>query len=233
NGSGTYGNGQYANSTSKCPSPYPQTTTYDPQDPSTASTCPASNDTNPPPSPPVPCVPTTASTACPAVFDSTTSSTTYSGTYLCTSSITFSGTVNVDTAGLYIYFVPSTPSATITLSAGVVINPTSDPAGGDPTKFALYAAGTNTVVWGGTGVAFNGTLWAPHTDVTGNGCKMTATGAMVVQSVTCNGGGGDHLNLTYDSRLQTEVQRGWRVTNYQVTGESAFSLPTCSADSCF
>ena len=222
-GQGHVGNGQYANQTTGCANPQPMTQNYNPQDPSTASTCAASNDTSPPPSPPIPCVPSTASTACPSTWGTGT----YSGTYLCTSSVTLSGTINVGAGGLYIYFVPGS-GATFNLTNSAVINPTSDAVGGDPTQFGLWVGGSQTLTFDGSSPTINGTVWAPHTDLTSNGCKLTVDGAVVVQSLLCHGG--PNLTVTYDNRIQTEVQRAWTTTDYQVTGQASFSLPTCSND---
>ncbi len=204
----------YKNSWSGCPTQVAGVGTYIPKDPVRSASCPSPN-TN---IPLVPCLPVSIpSPNCPV---NNTFSGTISGTYYCTGSVTFSGTITVSHA-FKLFLIPPAGTAADVFFANAVIN-----SGGDPRDFVVYVAGAGTVDMG-NGVAhaptITGIVVAPSANMSIPGCGLTVTGAIVIGTFTCNGG--PNLRVNYDSRLQTLTSQDWSVRNYTEIPSTQFLLP--------
>jgi hypothetical protein len=118
-----------------------------------------------------------------------------------------------------IYIIP-TDNSDITFSiADATVN-----LNGDPTKLRVYLAAGNVDPGNGAHSGdFTGILWAPDADEVNASCKANWRGALVVNTFTCDGG--PHLQVHYDSRIQTITQSTWTVTNYTEIPSSRVSLP--------
>jgi len=195
--------------------------TYNPVDPT--SSCPA-----PVNIPTTPCLPSPHG-ACPAVNGVLPAALT-PAVYYCTQAdlpggaLSFPGTFTVGPGlgneGAVSIFIIPTDNTNITLNmTDSVIN-----LNGDPTKLRIYMKG-GSIDSGGGGhsVDFTGILWAPSAEEVNPSCKANWRGALVLNVFTCDGG--PHLQVHYDSRLQSLKQSTWTVTNYTEIPSSSVTLP--------
>jgi hypothetical protein len=122
--------------------------------------------------------------------------------------------------GVVEIFIIPTDNTSITLSiADATVN-----LNGDPTKLRVYLAGGKVDPGNGAHSGdFTGILWAPSAAEVNPSCKANWRGALVVNVFTCNGG--PHLQVHYDSRLQTLKQSSWTVTNYTEIPSDQVTLP--------
>ena len=194
---------------------------YNPQNPTL--TCPA-----PVNIPTTPCLPATHF-ACPAV-NGVLPATLTPGAYYCsqadlpTKTLSFAPTTTVAAGPLNngvveIYVIP-TDGSNITVSiADATIN-----QNGDPTKLRVYLAGGTVDPGNGAHSGdFTGILWAPNAQEANPSCKANWHGALVVNVFTCNGG--PHLQVHYDTRIQTITQSTWSVSNYTEIPSTQVTLP--------
>ena len=118
-----------------------------------------------------------------------------------------------------IYIIP-TDSTNITMS----ISDATVNLNGDPTKLRVYLEGRKIDPGNGAHSGdFTGILWAPNAQEVNPSCKANWRGALVVNVFTCNGG--PHLQVHYDSRMQTITQSTWTVTNYTEIPSEQVTLP--------
>jgi len=97
-------------------------------------------------------------------------------------------------------------------------------SGGDPTKLRIYLAdGTIDPGNGAHSGDFTGILYAPNAQEANPSCKANWHGALVVNTFTCNGG--PHLQVEYDTRIQTIVQSNSTTTNYTEIPSNQVTLP--------
>ena len=95
---------------------------------------------------------------------------------------------------------------------------------GDPTKLRVYLAGGTIDPGNGAHSGdFTGILWAPNAQEVNPSCKANWRGALVLNTFTCNGG--PHLQVHYDTRMQSIVQTTWTVSNYTEIPSGQVSLP--------
>jgi hypothetical protein len=195
--------------------------TYNPLNP--ALTCPVPANV-----PTTPCLPASHN-ACPAVNGVLPAALT-PGVYYCSQADLTGGTLSfpstftigaglVNDGAVEIYIIP-TDNTNITVSisdAAVNLN-------GDPTKLRVYLKGGTVDPGNGAHSGdFTGILYAPNATEANPSCKANWRGALVVNAFTCNGG--PHLQVHYDSRIQTLTQSSWTVTNYTEIPSSQVTLP--------
>jgi len=205
----------YPGGSTNCSFPVAAEDAYQPLDP--VSSCPAPVNT-----PPTPCLPATYN-ACPV--GGTFPAIINPGVYYCTSTVNLPPTVTVGAGstndGVVEIFVipPGNSNADINMS-GSKIN-----EGGDPTKFRMYMAGSGNVLpgTGDHGATYTGIMYAPSSNMTSNGCKVVWRGAIVFNTVTCNGGA--HLTVLYDVRVTSILQANWTVYNYHEVPSNQVSVP--------
>jgi hypothetical protein len=96
---------------------------------------------------------------------------------------------------------------------------------GDPTALRVYVAGAGKILEGNGAHSgsFTGIMYAPSADATNNSCKADWRGSIVVNTFTCNGG--PHLQVWYDTRIQSIVQSSWSVTNYTEIPSNQVTFP--------
>jgi hypothetical protein len=237
-GSGNYGTAQvtYHGGSSNCPSWVEESSAYAPQDPT--ATCPA-----PAATPPTPCMPNN-SEPCPnsGVFSGTQSSpfVLEPGVYECFGTVTFSGTVVVDSSSktnggkVQIYVFPSSQTGQTAIEAsGAVVNQydtalegscagQGTDACGDPTALQVYVAGPCSEADLG-GATFDGYLYAPSCPMTLNGGQLTFDGAFVLEQLTVNGN--PNLTVRYDSRMSALVPAVWQVSDWRWVPPSSVQIP--------
>jgi hypothetical protein len=212
----------YKGGGSNCANGYLKTGIYNPLDP--VPTCPAA-----PNNPPTPCAPSGA-LACPAVGGVFPASL-LPGAYKCTQTDTLGGTIAFPAAftvgagatngGVVELYIISTNGSNINVSfANDDVN-----LNGDPTKLRVYLAGAGSILEGNGAHAgsFTGIMYAPSADATINACNADWRGAIVVNTLTCNGG--PHLVMQYDNRIQTIVAQSWTVTNWTEIASNKVTLP--------
>lgn len=159
------------------------------------------------------------------------------GTYLCTTPVAMSGSLNVSGAvQLFIILDPSqygSATAALTVAPDSYINDTSDyctnggSSGCHPTpdlpssqNFAILTNSTGTIGnSNGDGFYMGAILYAPNASITENGCKSHYYGTVVIGEITCNGG--PHLYVSYDSTLST-VYGPWTPGQYTQINPSTF-----------
>jgi len=119
-------------------------------------------------------------------------------------------------------FIIPTDGTNITMSiADATVN-----LNGDPTKLRVYLKGGTIDPGNGNGGHsgdFTGVLWAPTSQEANPSCAANWRGALVLNTFTCNGG--THLQVHYDSRMQTLKQSTWTVTNYTEIPSGNVTLP--------
>lgn len=139
------------------------------------------------------------------------------GTYLCTTPVTINGDLAVQGGAVSLYIIldpstygASTPALTITPGSNVNFNP-SDPLP-DATQFIVYSNSTGTFGNSdGSGYTFAGILNAPNASLTADGCRSTYYGALVINTLTCNGS--PHLQVYYQNSLN-QFYGSWAVTGF-------------------
>jgi Tfp pilus assembly protein PilX len=195
--------------------------TYNPLDPTPS--CPA-----PVNIPTTPCVPASPG-ACPAVNGVLPAALT-PAVYYCTQTdlpggtlqfpSTFSVGPGLGNGGAVSIFVIPTNDANITVSiSDALVN-----NNGDPTKLRVYLKGGTIDPGNGAHSGdFTGILWAPTAQEANPSCNANWRGAVVLNTFTCNGG--PHLQVHYDSRMQTIKQSTWSVTNYTEIPSTNVTLP--------
>jgi hypothetical protein len=194
---------------------------YNPQDPTL--TCPAPINT-----PTTPCLPATHST-CPAV-NGVLPNSLIPAVYYCNQidlaggSLNFPANFTVGFGGanggvVDIYVIP-TNSASITVS----ISDATVNLNGDPTKLRVYLAGGKIDPGNGAHSGdFTGILYAPSASEVNSSCGANWTGALVLNVFTCNGG--PHLQVHYDTRVQSITQASWTVSDYTEIASNQMTLP--------
>jgi Tfp pilus assembly protein PilX len=194
---------------------------YNPQDPTL--TCPAPANV-----PTTPCLPASYN-PCPAVGGVLPASLT-PGVYYCSQadlpggSLSFPSTFTVGAGpangGAIEIFVIPTDSTNITVS----ISDATVNLNGDPTKLRVYLKGGSVDPGnGGHAGDFTGIMWAPNAQEVNPACMANWRGALVVDTFTCNGG--PHLQVHYDTRIQSITQSSWTVTNYTEIPSGRVTLP--------
>jgi Tfp pilus assembly protein PilX len=194
---------------------------YNPQDPTLS--CPA-----PVNIPTTPCLPAVHN-ACPAVNGVLPAGLT-PAVYYCSQSDLPTGTLSfpptftigpglANDGAVEIFIIP-TNGANITMS----ISDATVNLNGDPTKLRVYLAGGTIDPGNGAHSGdFTGILWAPNAQEANPSCSANWHGALVLNTFTCNGG--PHLQVHYDTRIQTLTQSSWSVVNYTEIPSSQVSLP--------
>ena len=177
--------------------------TYDPQPP--VSGCPAPENT-----PSTPCVDPAdpATNSCPVVgATSTLQNNIAEGTYLCTQAVVFPSNVTI-TGPVKLFVLADGSPQPITLD-NTTVN-----AGGSAGDFLLYVDGAGDITTNGNhAFNFTGVLHAPEMEMTGNGCKATIFGSIVLASFDCNGG--PNFDFTYDSSLYELLDEDWRIRDFE------------------
>jgi hypothetical protein len=147
------------------------------------------------------------------------------GTYVCTTPVTIKGNVSISGTGqvnLYIILDPTMYNSSTTaldITAGSQVNAgfnADPPPNGatlpDASRLQILTNSTGTVGdTNGQGYTLGAILYAPQASTTGNGCKSIYYGALVINTLTCNGG--PHLTVYYDSNLST-VYGAWVISGY-------------------
>ncbi len=196
---------------------------YNPLNP--VLTCPAA-----PNVPTTPCLPASHN-ACPAV-NGVLPAALAPGVYYCSQTdlasasntlsfpSTFTVAAGAANGGVVELYVIPTNGASLTVS----ISDASVNFGGDPTKLRVYLAGGTIDPGNGAHSGdFTGIMYAPTSQEANPSCKANWRGALVVNTFTCNGG--PHLQVHYDTRMQTLTQASWTVTNYTEIPSSQVTLP--------
>ena len=138
------------------------------------------------------------------------------GVYVCTGTVTISGSLAITgDVKLYIMLSPATDASydanktpTLDIAAGSEVNTTINqdppPANAqlpDPTQLEIFSNSTGTVGDSkGLGYYMSTILYAPNANLTGDGCKSVYYGSLVINTLSCEGG--PHLRLYYDSDVQ-------------------------------
>jgi hypothetical protein len=187
--------------------------------------------------PKIPCYPGTAEN-CPAV-SGVLPATLSPGQYLCRSSVKFrtgvteigSGTTNGGVVEIFV--IPTSGTANVLFDDNANINfddkntaSTADDTEGDPTKLRVYLAGAGLFEpdkGGQHAGTFVGIAYAPQASMTSNGCKEIWRGAILFNTLTCNGG--PNLTVKYDTRVAALTDQDWTVTNYREVASNKFDLP--------
>jgi hypothetical protein len=194
---------------------------YNPLDP--ALTCPTPANV-----PTTPCLPASHN-ACPAVGGVLPAALT-PGAYYCSQTDLPGGTLSFPPSfsvgaglandGVVEIFVIPTNGANITVS----ISDATVNLNGDPTKLRVYLAGGRIDPGNGSHSGdFTGIIWAPSAEEVNASCKANWRGALVVNVFTCNGG--PHLQVHYDTRIQSLKQSSWTVSNYTEIPSGQVTLP--------
>lgn len=149
------------------------------------------------------------------------------GTYLCTTPITMPGNLSVTgPVSLYIMLDPSMYNAStsaLTIAGSADINYSPSPAAlPDATQLQIFSNSNGTIGnSNGSGTyTFGGIIDAPNASLTGDGCKSTYYGALVINTFTCNGGGGGHLQVYYQNQLH-QLYGAWVPSAYTQVAPSA------------
>ncbi len=196
---------------------------YNPLNP--VLTCPAA-----PNVPTTPCLPTVHN-ACPA-FNGVLPAALAPGAYYCSqtdlasagNTLSFPSTFTVSAGAanggvVEIYVIP-TNNANLSVS----ISDATVNSGGDPTKLRVYLAGGSIDPGNGAHSGdFTGVMYAPNSQETNASCKANWRGALVVNTFTCNGG--PHLQVHYDTRVQSLTQSSWAVSDYTEIPSNQVTLP--------
>ena len=194
---------------------------YNPLDP--VLSCPAT-----PNVPTTPCRPSTYS-PCPAV-NGLLPATLAPGVYYCSQTdlaaktlsfpSTFSIGLGLANSGVVEIYIIPTDGSNITVS----ISDATVNQNGDPTKLRVYLAGGTVDPGNGAHSGdFTGILYAPSAQEANPSCKANWHGALVLNTFTCNGG--PHLQVHYDTRIQTLTQSTWTVSNYTEIPSDQVTLP--------
>jgi hypothetical protein len=212
----------YKGGGTNCENGYLKNGSYDPKDPVTS--CPAA-----PNVPPTPCVPSSVQ-PCPAV-GGVLPAAMLPGAYRCTQGDALGGTIKfpssfvvgggASTDNPVEIFLISTDGSNLNISiANDDVN-----LHGDPTTLRVYVAGAGSILEGNGSHAgsFTGIMYAPSADATGNACKADWRGSIVVNTFTCNGG--PHLQVWYDTRIQSLVQSSWSVSDYTEIPSGQVTFP--------
>jgi Tfp pilus assembly protein PilX len=161
--------------------------------------------------------------------------------YVCNQPVTISGLLNVSgTVSFYIMLDPSVYNSStnvLTIAPSSYVNDMSDycaansgASGCSPTpdlpvatSLQIYTNSNGTVGNdNGQGYGFGGILYAPQASLTQDGCKSQYYGALVINTLTCNGG--PHLYVSYDSALST-FYGPWSANNYLEINPSSVTIP--------
>ena len=215
----------YQGGGTNCDNAYLMPGTYNPLDPTL--TCPA-----PANIPSTPCLPS-SHLPCPAV-NGVLPTVLAPGAYYCSQndlgggnsptmsfpSVFTVGSGATNNGVVEIYVIP-TDASNITVSiADAAIN-----KNGDPTKLRVYLADGS--IDPGNGMThsgdFTGILYAPDATEANPSCNANWRGGVVVNTFTCNGG--THLQVQYDTRMQSLVQTSWSVTDYTEIPSNSVTLP--------
>ena len=140
---------------------------------------------------------------------------------------TFSIGAGLANGGVVEIYVIPTDNSNITVSiADATVN-----LNGDPTKLRVYLAGGTIDPGNGAHSGdFTGILYAPSAQEANPSCKANWRGALVVNTFTCNGG--PHLQVHYDTRMQSLTQSTW--TRHQLhrdpvePGDAAVAVTRCA-----
>jgi len=138
-----------------------------------------------------------------------------SGVYLCSGTLTLTGTVSVaasTAAPVVIYLEADAGLATLDLSNSTI-------GGSDASDLIIHVIGAGVVIPGdGTSATkFTGVIDAPHSSLrSGDGtspCDLSLTGAMVLGSFSCSAATGGP-RLTYDPALESVPSGNWTLSAY-------------------
>jgi Tfp pilus assembly protein PilX len=147
------------------------------------------------------------------------------GTYLCTVPVTISGTLTVPNASatdpvkLYVILPSSTnlsSTTAVTIIRSSLVNAASSYTGSSPLPVATALQILSNAVGAvggdnGQGYYFGGVIDAPQAFLTGDGCKSVYYGALVINTLTCNGG--PNLTVNYDTGLR-QLYTPWSMSGY-------------------
>ena len=157
-------------------------------------------------------------------------------TYVCTdTTVNINGTLTVDgPVKFYIYLNSSTNTAlansgtpTVFIGGGSAVNMPNDGTLPDATLLKIYSNSIGTFGnYNGNGAYTIGAIIdAPGASLTGDGCKSSYYGAVIINIYTCNGGGqGNHLSFSYDNLLSA-VYGNWTPAAYLQVPPGAVSIP--------
>jgi Tfp pilus assembly protein PilX len=147
------------------------------------------------------------------------------GTYLCTSPITIGGALAVaaattaDPVKIYVILPAGSNTSSTTavaISSDAVVNAQTSYTAGEPLPvagaFQILSNATGEVGGSnGQGYVFGGIIDAPNAYLVGDGCKSVYYGALVLNTLTCNGG--PHLAVHYDDQLG-QLYTAWSISGY-------------------
>ncbi|HWE66876.1 MAG TPA: hypothetical protein VG298_09550, partial [Acidimicrobiales bacterium] len=148
------------------------------------------------------------------------------GTYACAYPITITGNLAVTGGPVQLFVNILDPNASTTtdidITAGSTVNYNGsvDASGKcvlsgtlpDATQLQIFTNGAGLVGdSSGKGYCFGGILYAPNASLTGNGCKSSYLGAVVINIFTCNGG--PNLGFYYDNALKA-LFGPWTTSGY-------------------
>lgn len=166
--------------------------------------------------------------SCPAtngiIGSANTTTTLQPGVYVCSAPVTLEGNIviassstNGGVVDLYVD-LPSSQNTSTTQALSILGGSTVNyDASSNPYPVAadlrIFSNSIGTVAdYNGSGTyTFAGVIYAPQANLTGDGCKSTYYGALVINTLTCNGG--PHLTINYDLGLQ-DVKTPWTMSDY-------------------
>ncbi|MGH9063218.1 MAG: DUF7305 domain-containing protein [Acidimicrobiales bacterium] len=154
------------------------------------------------------------------------------GVYLCTVPVTMSGNVVISPAGEVDLYI-DLPAASNTSSTGALVIPAGSTVncpscGASPPTYPVakdLQIFTNSIGnvgdSNGGGFTFGGVIYAPQANLTANGCKSVFYGALILNTLTCNGG--PHLSVNYDEMLAA-VTNPSAISNYSEIPSSSVTI---------
>lgn len=143
-----------------------------------------------------------------------TTTTLAGGTYYCDVPVTMSGNIVLaGTVKLYIDPPAGTTTDALTIAGGSTVNIPSSPLLPEASLLQIFSPSTAGIGnYNGAGTySFGGTIDAPSASLTGDGCKSTYYGALILNTYTCNGA---HLTVAYDTSLSS-VYSAWKISGYR------------------
>lgn len=147
------------------------------------------------------------------------------GDWYCTSEVTISGNLTVSPQTRLYIIVPTNDPAYTGTVLDIAASSTINYSGSGPLPssqdFQIYSNSRGTVGdSNGQGYTFAGILDAPDASLTGNGCKSTYYGALIINTLTCNGG--PNLTVYYDNSVSA-MKGPWLTSGYKQVSPNSFS----------
>ena len=159
-----------------------------------------------------------------------------SETFVCTDqTLTISGNLSVSgNVTIYVNFDSTTNTAfanngtpALFISGGAMVNMPTDGTLPNAQQLTIFSNSQSTVgnYNGNGGYTIGAVLDFPNASLTGDGCKSTYYGAVIINIYTCNGGGqGNHLFFSYDDALSSEYGQ-WTPTAYLQIPPGTVTIP--------